>query len=252
MHFLTEDDLRTRCTEPGCTLRLAATERLTPSAAEFANQMRVQIVRGTVAACATGEQGNASAPCPSCDPAGSGNPGDYDRTDQGMTHLDAAAMVIKSHPRIVLRGKLDTLMAKTVLVQTQFDPKNRLSGFLKECLADLKNWIVQVLTAEVTGSILTVSGMGGMDVQTLHTLSRDPGHLGLNHVLPDASLGGNLALLNWLRAEAREAEVAAVQSELSRADIAGALNRLSSAVYVLMLLTLAAEQGLDVTKLRKN
>lgn len=248
MHFLTEDDLRARCIEPGGTLRLDAAERLTPSAAEFASQLRVQIVQGTVAPCTTVEQGGASASCLPCDPA---KPGDCD-AQQGMTHLDAATRVLKSHPRIALRGKLDSLMAQIVLVQTQFDPKNRLSGFLKECLADIKNWTVQVLTAEVTGSILTVSGMGGMDVQTLHTLSRDPGHLGLSHVFPDAALGGNVALLNWLRAAVREAEVAAVQSELCRADISGALNRLSSAVYVLMLLTLAAEQGTDPTKLGKK
>ena len=245
MHFLTEHDVRERCPQPGSTLRLAATERLTPSGAELAARLRIKVV-----------QEGECAPCPeparTAPEAARSTAPECASGDCCMTHLDAASMAPKSHARIVLRGKLDTLLAVTVLIQTQFDPKNRLSGFLKECLCDLHAWIMNALMAEVSGNPLGACGMGGMDTEALHAVSREPArYLDVEHCAPEASLGGNIALLNWLRALARETEVAAVQCAC-RTDICSALNRLSSAVYVLMLLTLAAEKGIDVTKLKKN
>lgn len=234
MHFLTEDEIRARCPNPGESLTLAANERLTPAAAEFATQMRLTVV-----------QGNSSAPAPPAQPCAADAEG-----RAGMTCLDAATLVPKSHPRIMLRGKLDTLLAATVLAQTQFDPKNRLSPYLKECLADVADWIMHILTAEVSGGACVSHTVGGMAAPVLCAVSRDPGkYLGLDPFMPNTAMGANAALLNWLRALAREAEVAAARSGLERADIAEALNVLSSAVYVLVLLTLAAEKGLDVTKL---
>lgn len=250
MHFLTEEDIRTRCPQPGCSLTLAPGERLTPSAAEFATSMRVSILQGGPEACApcAAPAVECVAPVADCAPCAQSDAA----RSESMTHLDASCMVPKSHPRIVLRGKLDTLLATTVLVQTQFDPKNRLSPYLKECLADVADWVMQVLAAEVSGGVLNRCGMGGMDADTLHAVSRDPKrYLGLDPFMPNAGMGGNAALLNWLRALVREAEVSAAQSGLNRADIGNALNRLSSAVYVLVLLTLAAEKGVDVTTLGK-
>ena len=62
------------------------------------------------------------------------------------------------------------------------------------------------------------------------------------------ALGPNVALLNWLRAQAREVGVAYVQVGMEREDILASLNRLSSAIYVLMLLTVVAESGRDISK----
>ncbi len=264
MLFLTEEDIRVRCPQPGGTLRLGVGERLTPAAAELAAKLRATVERegkaaaasagsaptaGVVAAeaccCRTTEASRpaeacgckAEAPCPA---------------GQNMTHLDAATVVPKSHPRIVLRGRLDSLLAAATLMRTQYDPHDSLPGFLKTCLADVSDWIMQVLAAEVSGSVLAIAGMGGMDPEALRAISQNPEqYLGVGHYHPDPALGGNAALLNWLRTQVREAEVAAVQCNLGRADIAGALNRLSSAVYVLLLLTLAAERGLDIAALRK-
>ena len=245
MHFLTEDDVRARCPNPGCSLTLAGNERLTPSAAEFATRMRVTI-----------SQEGAASPAPAAVPprSESGLPcaASAERRE-GMTCLDAATVVPKSHPRIMLRGKLDTLLAATVLAQTQFDPKNTLSPYLKECLADVAGWVMHVLSAEVSGNACAPSSMGGMDELALHAVSRDPKkYLGLDPFMPNAAMGTNAALCNWLRALARETEVTAVRSGLEREDIAASLNRLSSAVYVLVLLTLAAENGLDVANMRQG
>lgn len=239
MLFLTEDDIRARCPQPDCTLTLAEDERLTPSAAEYAAQMRITF-------SPEGESASPDAPRPIVCAAGT-----ECRVD--MTRLDAETLVSKSHPRIVLRGKLDTLLASTVLVETQFDPKNKLSPYLKECLADVARWVMCVLAAEVSGDRCAPSGMGGMDTDALYTISRDPErYLGIAPFVPSAVMGTNAALCNWLRALVREAEVAAVSCGVERADVTASLNRLSSAVYVLVLLTLAAESGADVTKMRRS
>ena len=68
-------------------------------------------------------------------------------------------------------------------------------------------------------------------------------------MVPDEKQGMQVALLNLLRAQIREAELYAAQIYITRdfrvkrPDIMQALNRLSSAVYVLMLVTHLAHQG---------
>ena len=62
---------------------------------------------------------------------------------------------------------------------------------------------------------------------------------GINHFLPSASMGIVMAQLNLLRTEIREVEIYAMKafrngSSVKRLDIIEILNRMSSAVYVLM------------------
>lgn len=245
MHFLTEDDIRARCPNPGCSLTLASSERLTPSAAEFATHMRVTICREGTTPPPLAAAPSRPEPALPCSASA--------ERREGMTCLDAATVVPKSHPRIMLRGKLDTLLAATIMVQTQFDPKNTLSPYLKECLADMADWVMRVLSAEVSGKVCTAGNVGGMDASALHTVSRDPKkYLDLDPFIPSAAMGTNAALLNWLRTQVRETEVTAAHSGLEREDIGFSLNRLSSAVYVLVLLTLAAESGIDIAKIRQG
>ena len=242
MIFLTEDDIRQRAVGRGGELVLSVAERLTPSAMEYLREQRIRIVeKASPQAAAT--------PAVEEKPVESGAVAGL--VAQGLTHLDAANMVAKTHPRIEARGRLDSLMATAVLVQTQFDPKGKLPGMLKECLAEVKEWIFQSLAAEVSGSILPPQSMGGMNMDVLRAVSRNPRqYLHTDHLLPDAALGANIALLNWLRAQARETELAVAKAALCRTDIQESLNRLSSAVYVLMLLTHLAENGAGIPDLR--
>jgi ethanolamine utilization cobalamin adenosyltransferase len=253
MIFLTKDDIRQRALEQGGELALSATERLTPSAMEYLREQRIRVVEGSCAQCVAGPapatpDAVASAPAPQekgaerCAKAGA--------VGQGLTHLDAGSLVAKTHPRIEARGRLDSLMAAAVLVQTQFDPKGKLPGMLKDCLAEVKEWVFQSLAAEVSGSILPPQAMGGMNMDVLRAVSRNPRqYLHTDHLMPDAALGANIALLNWLRAQVRETELAVAKASLCRTDIQESLNRLSSAVYVLMLLTHLAESGAGIPKL---
>ena len=101
----------------------------------------------------------------------------------------------------------------------------------------------------MSGEALPEQALCGMNAEALRLVSHDPmTYLGQGHLVPDVALGPNVALLNWLRAQVREVEVAYVQVGMERGDLLTSLNRLSSAIYVLMLLTVVAESGRDITK----
>lgn len=166
-----------------------------------------------------------------------------------LTLLDDKQLVPKTHPRIALRGKLDTLIAHTIVVQTQFEPENKYP-LLHQSLAELRSYMGKVLRSEVTEEPLLSISMGEMDAEILHAVSHQPlKYLGHDHIVPELSHGANVALLNVLRAVARETELEAIRAFvndgylLTRSDIVQGLNRLSSAFYVLMLMTVVSESN---------
>jgi ethanolamine utilization cobalamin adenosyltransferase len=75
--------------------------------------------------------------------------------------------------------------------------------------------------------------------------------------VPEASHGRDAALLNLLRTKVRETETVAAQVfitrsfEVLRPDILQALNRLSSTVYVMMILSVA-KQPLTVKQIQQR
>lgn len=261
MIFLTEEDVRQRCElGHGGEFSLKAGERLTPAANELLRSRNCRVIlpgQGTppateaapavpaaapetAAPCACSEKTECAGSCAASACADS-------------TYLDAHTVVSKSHPRIFVRGKLDTLISTTVVVQTQFDSRSKLPTVIKNGLADLNIWLWQILQAEVSGEPMPAQSVCGMNAEAIHLVSHDPQkYLGQGHIVPDVALGPNVALLNWLRAQVREVEVACVQVGLERADLLESLNRLSSAVYVLMLLTVVAESGRDISRVGGN
>lgn len=175
------------------------------------------------------------------------------RKPEAMTHLDDRHLVGKNHPRLRLRGKLDTVIAHAVWVQSELEPAERDST-LALWLADLRSCLGNVLRAEVTGATLLPIHMGELDDAAIHRLSHDPlTYFGHDHIVPDAGQGVTVARLNILRALVRESELAAAEIyidsefQVARPDILQALNRLSSAIYVLMLLSYVASLGQPVS-----
>ena len=83
-------------------------------------------------------------------------------------------MVSKSHPRIFLRGRLDTLIAETVLTQTSLAAASRIPDAIKNGLADINAWLWQILQAEVSGSPVPEQTMCGMNAAVLREVARDP------------------------------------------------------------------------------
>lgn len=162
-----------------------------------------------------------------------------------MTHLDDKMLVPKTHPRILLRGKLDACISYCVLVQCAMENQPET---LKRFMADIRSYLGQILQSEVTNKPLPALSLDEFDEAVIHKWSHNPlKHLGHDHMLPDVCYGKLVAELNYLRALIRDLELAAISvfidhsMQLSnhgvdREDIVAGINRLSSAVYVVMIL----------------
>lgn len=150
---------------------------------------------------------------------------------ESMTHLTGNILVPKTHPRIRFRGKLDTLESILLLAgQTQGAPVAELREIL--------SYTREILKAEVLDAPLPEGKLLGLTEEELHRRSHFPQeYYGKPHFMPDFAHGAAVVWLNAARCAAREAEIAALAAfpEGQREDILKAMNRLSSAIYLLMV-----------------
>ena len=169
------------------------------------------------------------------------------RECETLTELHAGELVPKDHPRILLRGRLDTLAAEILLLMTE-GPDG-----LREDLADALRLVHAILAAEALEKPLGPWTLGGMAAETLRETSHHPERYGFpGHRPPAPEHGRTAAALNRLRAISRETEIAAVTAfrredgSFSHEDCILALNRLSSFFYVLQLR--AAQSALEAKR----
>jgi ethanolamine utilization protein EutL len=185
-------------------------------------------------------------------PASGGSPGRFQSLDTGerfavkpdhLTHLvDDASLVTKNHPRIVLRGKIDLLQSAILDAQVAADD-DQARGLVGE-LAELLELARALVGAEVTGQPLAPFTLFGMTADQVRDATHHTSELyGVPFMYPDVRQGAVVAKLNLARAIAREAELAALAAFApetggptappTRADLCLALNRISSALYLL-------------------
>ncbi|MGN2486276.1 ethanolamine utilization cob(I)yrinic acid a,c-diamide adenosyltransferase EutT [Escherichia coli] len=235
--FITEAWLRANHTlSEGAEIHLPADSRLTPSARELLEsrhlrikfideqgrlfvddeQQQPQPVHGL-----TSSDEHPQACCELCRQPVAKKP-------DTLTHLSAEKMVAKSDPRLAFRAVLDSTIALAVWLQIE----------LAEPLA--------------------CQAIVGLSDEDLHRLSHQPlRYLDHDHLVPEASHGRDAALLNLLRTKVRETETVAAQVfitrsfEVLRPDILQALNRLSSTVYVMMILSVT-KQPLTVKQIQQR
>ena len=178
-----------------------------------------------------------------------------------LTHLvDDASLVVKTHPRIVLRGKIDLLQSAILDAQVAAD-EDQARGLVGE-LGELLELARALVGAEVTGKPLAPFMLFGMGPDEVRDATHHTQELyGVPFMYPDVRQGPVVAKLNLARAIAREAEVAALvafsggggqdddggqgggddgatatappTAPPRRADLCLALNRISSALYLL-------------------
>lgn len=164
-----------------------------------------------------------------------------------MTYLDAENHVVKNHPRIVLRGKLDTFQAKILELQVLADSTG--NRYLVERLEEILEYSRKILAAEVTGNALDEVMLFGLDEKELRYKSQHPKEFfGVGHVAPTYKMGRECVLLNSLRTMSREVEIAGInafcqKNKVQREDILQALNRLSSGIYILYCELLSKQIG---------
>ena len=164
-----------------------------------------------------------------------------------MTALGTGELVYKDHLTIKLRGRVDSFQAETL--KTLIALRNAGYAELARCLSEVLDYARAVMRAEVIGGELPPMKLFGMDEDHIHDASHHPmKHFGVPHFMPITEGDGEAVLaLNALRTAAREVEIAAYEAFKTesgapgREDIVKGLNRLSSAIYVLMLKAKAAE-----------
>lgn len=152
-----------------------------------------------------------------------------------MTHLNGEVLVLKTHPRIRFRGKMDTLEAELILCQL-------VPGAPEGALGEILDLSRKILRCDVLEEPLRQDTLCGLTQEEQRGRSHMPqDYYGQPHFMPQVSDGLVIAGLNRARCFAREAELAAVEAfsnregNLIREDIPKALNRMSSMLYLLMI-----------------
>lgn len=163
-----------------------------------------------------------------------------------MTTLSSNLLVPKNHRRIILRGRLDSLQAK--IMEVQFQLAERKATQLAEDLQEVLTFVMKLLELEVTGKALGDFQLLNMSEKEIQTIGfRPEDFFSVKLALPDYEMGIEIVLLNVLRTEIREVEIAAYEAfekedgTLERTDILLALNRLSSLCHVMMYKVKAGE-----------
>ena len=126
----------------------------------------------------------------------------YEKPEE-LTHLHGNLLVPKTHPRILFRGKLDTLMAEILTAQVLARQENNteLFGHLGEVLLFSR----AILGAEVKDEPLQEIRMEGMDTAGIrHASHHVRESCGIEHPIPTADMGALAMALNRLRTEIRD------------------------------------------------
>ncbi len=168
-----------------------------------------------------------------------------------LTHLrDDASLVPKTHPRIVARGKLDLLQSALLDAQVAADADGA-RGLVGE-LGEILELARALVGAEVTERAVAPPTLWGMTADQIRDATHHTRELyGVPFMYPDVRQGPVVAKLSLARAIAREAEVAALvafppagglsTAAPARPDLAHALNRISSALYLLAVRYVAGQ-----------
>ncbi len=167
------------------------------------------------------------------------------RGDEKKTSLFGSECVGKNHPRIELRGEIDSLYARAVHVcafARQYGYTEIISG-----MEDIVRAVRELMRAEALRVEPEIDGIMGMELDELRDVShRTKEELGLETYMPDEHTDEMTALINLLRADIRRVEryaVSAGEDCPADAGIQLVLNRLSSAAYILMLENHAQKSG---------
>ena len=199
---------------------LAKGDQLTSSARDFLSRERIEILPAELAKPQSYRLLNGAC---------------LEEKPEHMTHLDAQILVPKTPPRILFRGKMDTLEAELILCQLV---SQRMVTPVGEILALARRLIrCDVLKEPVPEG--TLCGLTEAEQRKRSHFPQD--YYGQPHFMPGVEDGEVIARLNRARCAAREAELAAVtafsdrEGNPTRPDILRSLNRMSSMLYLLMI-----------------
>lgn len=171
----------------------------------------------------------------------------YMEKPEHMTQLFGNMLVDKNHPRIRYRGKLDRLQAEVVNAQAVIKGTENNQGLLED-LDNILSILREMMKCEVLDEPFSNEMIIGLNHEELRAHSHNPmKYYNIKQMLlPEYSMGLSYSLLNLIRTSIRETEVSAVDAfkekrKMERSDIIEELNRLSSALHIMMCKYLAGE-----------
>ena len=242
MSVLTETSLRVELRNKKVSQYFVEPDvKITPSARQYLKEREIElVVRGRESAKAAEdktekEQKECITPKYSAVFGG----GYFTDKPEYMTQLHGNKLVLKDHPRIAMRGKLDSLQSKIMEVQVSAS-KQKYMGIVKD-LEEALTLCRSIMRAEVLNEALPEVEILDLDEKKLREMSHNPQkYFNTKHILPSWEMGETAILLNSIRSAVREVEIAAVKAfkteeGVDRVDIIRALNRLSSCIYIMML-----------------
>ena len=164
-----------------------------------------------------------------------------------MTQLYGNVLVNKDNPRIYFRGKLDSLQAQVVFAQAMMASLGENQKIIDD-LNDVLRSLREMMRCDVLDEAFHNETIIGLTHEELRAHPHNP----MKYykikamVLPDYSMGVEYALLNQIRTAIRETEVAAAGAykegnQYTHGDIIEELNRLSSALHIMMCKYLAGD-----------
>ncbi|MBE9914273.1 cobalamin adenosyltransferase [Paenibacillus donghaensis] len=156
-----------------------------------------------------------------------------------MTHLYGNMLVFKDHPRILFRGKLDSLETKILEAQISCFKLN-MTKLVKD-LEEILQFVRRIVRCEVLSESIEEFHLLGLNPKELREQSHFPKkYFGLEHFQPSYDMGEAVVVINALRTLTRETELLAYQAfkkehgDAEREDIIRSLNRLSSLFWIIM------------------
>lgn len=199
---------------------LAKGDQLTSSARDFLSRERIEILPAELAKPQSYRLLNGAC---------------LEEKPEHMTHLDAQILVPKNHPRILFRGKMDTLEAELILCQLA-------AAHLITPVGEILALARRLIRCDVLNEPVVAEKLCGLTEDEQRKRSHFPqNYYSQPHFMPGVADGEVIARLNRARCLAREAELAAVtafsdrEGNPTRPDILRSLNRMSSMLYLLMI-----------------
>lgn len=245
MGVLTESELRAQLKNKKLDKYVVTPEVLiTPSARQYLKDRNIELVVEEkieeVKEEPKGEiKDNRMLPKYKCTYSG----GFFEKKPEYMTQLYGNKLVYKDHPRIILRGRIDSLEAKILEVQI-LAVQLKAEKLLKD-LQEILQFVRNILRAEVLEEKLPELKLLGLNDGELREMSHHPNkYFNIGHIIPGYEMGEMVIALNSIRSMVRETEIQALRAfkkddGIEREDIILAFNRLSSCMYILMIKFLA-------------
>ncbi len=210
---------------------------ITPAARQYLKEKGIDLIVENLEKESIASEKNEKVQAPKFEAILAG--GYFDEKPEYMTHLYGNKLVFKDHPRIVFRGKLDSLQSKILKAQVIQSKKGnkKIIKDLEEILSLCRN----IMRSEVLEEALEEINIFGLGEEKIREMSHNPKkYFNTGHILPSWQMGETMILINAIRSTVRETEITCIKAfksedGVSRPDIIKAMNRLSSCVYIIML-----------------